>query len=188
MDLWDTVQRIVPEGKVIEIETWKYNYCRVLLMVEQRVNSYIVDIVSNQIVFCGDAMIAGSFLKIYNEGKEGLIDVQEHYNPHCYSLHQIIPCNYTKIIDDFDDVGLIRVVTDDKWGIIDGFNKTIIPIEYAHLSPIYPLIDGRYRVIAKKYPNEPEFNIYIKKNYLIDKGDWDVPLLTGEIIHTTRVE
>ena len=71
---------------------------------------------------------------------------------------------------DWKDLPLLRV------------NRIIVPFEYAHLSPIFPLVDGRYHIIARKDSDQPEFNLFLSDNYSIDIGDQDVPRLTGEVI------
>lgn len=183
-DIWGLVQAMLPNEEIIEIETWKLNYLRIMMKAGQGVNYLIVDAGSKLVAYPKGDIIqsAGAFLKVIRDGKEGLIDVVDHFNPKSYTWHEIIPCDYSKIIDYLDYRGLIRVIKDGNWGVIDRFNRIIVPFEYAHLSPIVPLVDGRYHIIARKDSDQPEFNLFLSDNYSIDIGDQDVPRLTGEVI------
>ena len=181
------VQPLIPdEQHIIEIETWKLSYCRVKVRTETGISFFIVDLESKSIIYNeGDhILIAGSFLKFKRDGKEGLLDVEKHYTRQpSYIWREIIPCAYSRIIDDLDCNGMVRAIQDDgKWGIIDRFNRVIVPFDYCHISPIYPLIDGRYRIIVRKSQVEPEFNLFIAQDYSLEEGDTDVPILTGEVI------
>lgn len=183
------VQNLFPDEKILEIGLWKESYYRVMIKVGDGVDFFIVDVSKNDIIYKeGDwIQVAGQYIKVRRGGKEGLIDVEECLNPRKYIWHQVIPCSYSRIIDFLDVNGLIRVIIDDRWGIIDRFNQIVVSIEYNHLSPIYPLVDGRYRVIARKDIDEPEFNLYISKNYFVEVGNYDVARLTGDVIQTIQV-
>ena len=117
------------------------------------------------------------------DGGEGLIAPRVTCSPAIkYEWEVIIPCDYSRIVDIFNAHGLVRVIKEGKWGVIDASNNIIIPIEYNHLSPIYPLENGQYKVIARKNAGESEFNLFIRKNYTVTTGDGNVPRLRGPVI------
>lgn len=184
-DLWALVQSILPNEEIVEIATWKCDYLRVMVKAGQGVDFIIVDAGTKTVAYPkGDwIQTSGSLLKVTRNGKQGLIDVVvDHFNPRSYTWHEIIPCAYSEIIDCLGYTGLIRVIKEGKWGIVDRFNRTIVPFKYAHLSPVYPLVDGRYRIIAREDLNQPEFNLFLANNYSIERGNQDVPKLKGNVI------
>ena len=184
--LWDKVKQIIPNEVILDIESWKSDFYRVKVKYGQRINYYIIDLF-HKVIALKDYWVTahGNHLKYRQNGKEGLISpVSQDFPITQYYWDVIIPCDYSSIIDYLDEHGLIRVINNNKWGIIDAFNNIVVPIEYSHLSPIYPLVNGQYRVIALKNPGEAEFNLLINKKYSIEKGDNDVPLLKGHVIHT----
>lgn len=185
--VFSIVQPLVPdELQVIEIETWKHFYCRVKAKTGTSVTFFMVDLESKSIIYNeGDHIqVAGSYLKLKRNGKEGLIDVEKHYTPHLsYIWRVIIPCAYSRIVDVLDGKGLVRVIKDDgKWGIIDRFNRVIVPFDYYHISPLYPSTNGKYHIIVRKAEVEPEYNMFIAPDYSLEKGNTDVPILTGEVL------
>lgn len=179
--VWDAVSGMLPNRIILEIEFWRGDFYRVMVESGDGVSFFIIDLAYRIIALEGYRIqTAGYYLKLINKG-EGLIEpFLKSVRPPLYQWRTIIPCDYSQIVDHLDGAGLIRVIKDNKWGIIDGFNNTVVPLEYNHLSPIYPLVDGRYKVIATK-TGEPEHNLYINKSYTIQEGNHDVPVLQGLI-------
>lgn len=177
--LWDSIQQIIPNETIKEIIDWR-NLFRVMFKSDERINFYMID-VDNKIIALKDFWVSphGAHLKLRDNG-EGLISPRAIGIPVSkYEWDIIIPCEYSHIIDYLDEHGLVRVIKNGKWGIVDQFNNIVVPIEYNHLSPIYPLANGLYKVIAQKNPGEAEYNLFIKRIYSIEKGNYNVPLLRG---------
>lgn len=185
--IWDAVSSILPNEIILEIEFWRDNFYRVMVKSGDSVSFCIIDLVYKIIALKGyGVQTAGHYLKLINKG-EGLLEpILTSVNPPHYQWNTVIPCDYSRIVDYLDGTGLIRVIKDSQWGIIDRFNNTVVPIKYSHLSPIYPLVDGRYKVIATK-AGEPEFNLFINKSYTLQKGDQDVPILRGLIVDSIEI-
>lgn len=185
-NIWEIVQSIIPNEIIKEIESSNYGLYRVMVKSGGGIDFYMIDIHNNIVALKGLwVQTHGSHLKLRDNGKEGLISLRQIGIPVTrYECDVIIPCDYSRIIDCLDMHGLVRVIKDGKWGIIDQFNQIVVPIEYVHLSPIYPLEDGQYKVIARRSAGEYEFNLLIKKNYSIRIGNNDVPKLRGNVILT----
>ena len=183
--LWDEVSGILPDKSILEIEFWKGDFFRVMVDSDNGVSVYIIDLAYKIIALKGYwVQTAGHYLKLLNDG-EGLIEpILTSVKPPHYQWKTVIPCDYSQIVDYLDGTGLVRVIKEGKWGIIDVFNNIIIPIEYNHLSPIYPLENGQYKVMARKNAGEAELNLFIKKNHTVTTGDGNVPNLRGPVILT----
>ena len=183
--IWDEVSGILPNKIILEIEFWKGDFFRVMVDSDNGVSVYIIDLAYKVIALEGYwVQTAGHYLKLKND-REGLIEpILTSVKPAHYQWKTVIPCDYSQIVDYLDGTGLIRVIKEGKWGIIDAFNNIIIPIKYNHLSPIYPLENGQYKVIARKNAGESEFNLFIKNNYAVTTGDGNVPRLRGPVFLT----
>lgn len=181
--IWDIATSIIKDHPIVRIELWKESFYRVIVRVGDGIDFYIIDINRHIIALYGYWVEAhGNHLKLRQNG-EGLIrPIEKGFPVTGYEWEVIIPCDYSSIIDYLDEKGLIRVIKNGKCGIINEFNNVVVPIEYTHLSPIYPLNDGSYRVIARKSDNEQEYNLIIRKGYSLEKGNNDVPILRGQII------
>lgn len=181
--IWDEVSGILPNKIILEIEFWKGDFFRVMVDSDNGVSVYIIDLAYKVIALEGYwVQTAGLYLKLINNG-EGLLEpILTSVNPPHYQWKTVIPCEYSQIVDYLDGTGLIRVIKEGKWGVIDALNNIIIPIEYNHLSPIYPLENGQFKVIARKNAGESEFNLFIRKNYTVTTGDGNVPRLIGPVI------
>lgn len=189
-EIWDLAKSILPNEIIYEIGHWRDGLYRVMVDSEKgydpnhiSFDCYIIDIHNKVIALEGYYVIPhGAYLKIM-DGGEGLISPRVTCSPAIkYEWEVIIPCDYSRIVDIFNAHGLVRVIKEGKWGVIDASNNIIIPIEYNHLSPIYPLENGQYKVIARKNAGESEFNLFIRKNYTVTTGDGNVPRLRGPVI------